>query len=108
MGASQPPAIAGPVAYTKVPVHDCLPLRFVVFTDGLTRGTCQGEQYAYTTPGNRVVFVCVSRFTTGWRNNPAYAEASLIHEVLHTLGLGENPPSSSEITDRVRNACGRL
>ena len=31
----------------------------------------------------------------------------LIHETLHTLGLGENPPSSEEITLRVESRCGR-
>ena len=80
-------------------------LQLVVFSEGGTRDTCQGEQYAYTTPGSRVVFMCVSRFVSGWRSNPASAEAALIHEVLHTLGLGENPPSSADISLRVQNAC---
>ena len=31
----------------------------------------------------------------------------LIHELLHTLGLGENPPTRSRITDAVMNRCGR-
>jgi hypothetical protein len=29
----------------------------------------------------------------------------IIHEMLHTLGLGENPPSSREITQRVTERC---
>jgi hypothetical protein len=29
----------------------------------------------------------------------------VIHEMLHTLGLGEDPPSSFEITERVRRRC---
>jgi hypothetical protein len=29
----------------------------------------------------------------------------VIHEMLHTLGLGENPPSTFEITARVRDRC---
>jgi hypothetical protein len=33
------------------------------------------------------------------------AEAMVIHEMLHTLGLGENPPSTFEITERVRQRC---
>jgi hypothetical protein len=80
-------------------------LHLVVFSDAGRGDTCQGEQYAYTTPGSRVVFMCVSRFMRGWRSNPASAEAALIHEVLHTLGLGENPPSSADISFRVQNAC---
>jgi hypothetical protein len=41
-----------------------------------------------------------------WRENRRRLVASLIHEVLHTLGLGENPPSSAEITERVLRHCG--
>jgi hypothetical protein len=33
--------------------------------------------------------------------------AAFIHEILHTLGLEENPPSSSQITRRVLARCGR-
>jgi hypothetical protein len=33
------------------------------------------------------------------------AQAIVIHEALHTLGLGENPPSSAEITARVLASC---
>ena len=29
----------------------------------------------------------------------------VIHEMLHTLGLGENPPAPSEITRRVNDRC---
>ena len=34
-------------------------------------------------------------------------EAVLIHELLHSLGLGENPPDSAAITDRVMARCER-
>jgi len=80
-------------------------LHFVVFVESGQQGRCEGQELAYTVPGSRVVFVCVSRFEAGWRSHPVYAEAALIHEALHTLGLSENPPSSSEITARVRQAC---
>jgi hypothetical protein len=30
----------------------------------------------------------------------------IIHEILHSLGLGENPPSSDEITKQVAARCG--
>ena len=36
----------------------------------------------------------------------ALARAVIIHEALHSLGLGENPPSSQAITARVLNRCG--
>jgi len=37
--------------------------------------------------------------------DPWTAENMVIHEMLHTLGLGENPPSSREITRRVNDRC---
>jgi hypothetical protein len=33
-------------------------------------------------------------------------ENTLIHEMLHTLGLEENPPSSEAINAQVRRRCG--
>jgi hypothetical protein len=33
------------------------------------------------------------------------AEAYVIHEMLHSLGLGENPPSSLAITAKVMSRC---
>jgi len=33
--------------------------------------------------------------------------AALIHEMLHTLGLRENPPSAAEITAQVELRYGR-
>jgi hypothetical protein len=39
--------------------------------------------------------------------DPPLAEAIIIHEALHTLGLREDPPSSREITRRVVKRCGR-
>jgi hypothetical protein len=38
-------------------------------------------------------------------NNPSQTEAFLIHEELHSLGLGENPPSPKEINARVLAMC---
>ncbi len=61
---------------------------------------------AFTAPGSRVVFVCGRSVLQTWRESSARLVVALIHEVLHTLGLGENPPSSEEITERVRLRCG--
>jgi hypothetical protein len=66
-----------------------------------------GRALAITWPGVRVVMVCGEPFRQAYVNDPALAEAVLIHEALHSLGLGENPPSSQEITARVRQLCGR-
>ena len=59
---------------------------------------------AYTSPLSRVVHLC-PHFLDNELERPAFAQAVVIHEMLHTLGLGEDPPSSREITDRVRRAC---
>ena len=39
------------------------------------------------------------------RRNAFLTEAFIIHETLHSLGLGENPPASGEITSRVMKRC---
>jgi hypothetical protein len=38
--------------------------------------------------------------------NRRTTEIIVIHEFLHTLGLGENPPTSQAITQRVAIRCG--
>jgi hypothetical protein len=64
-------------------------------------------------PGRRDVYVCAtagraaSRLALTLDRNPHLAEFALIHEMLHTLGLGENPPTSLQITQQVKRRCGR-
>jgi hypothetical protein len=41
------------------------------------------------------------------RRDPGLTAALIIHEELHSLGLGENPPSSQAITAQVIARCGR-
>jgi hypothetical protein len=67
---------------------------------------CRAANLAVTKPGNRAIFVCGARFQKEMSRNSRNAEAIVIHEVLHSLGLGENPPSSDHITARVRSQCG--
>jgi len=63
---------------------------------------------AFTAPRGRVIFVCTSRFA-----DPSSAlrstlgEIVIIHEMLHTLGLRENPPTSAYITAQVMKRCDR-
>lgn len=81
-------------------------LRFVLFADGsVVRGCGRSGRRAFTTPGSPVVFVCPQFREEQWQK-PARAEALLIHEALHTLGLSENPPSSNAITRQVIARCG--
>jgi hypothetical protein len=79
----------------------------LVFTDGSRRPPCASPAVlAFTHPGREIVYVCASQFRNAVRADPAYAEIVLIHELLHTLGLGEDPPTSLEITALVRDRCG--
>jgi hypothetical protein len=88
-------------------------VRMIPFLDGSANPGCQRREVdLQTTPGLPPVFVCPagvatpnSRFAAVQARTPALAEAMVIHEMLHTLGLGENPPSSLEITERVRARC---
>jgi hypothetical protein len=52
------------------------------------------------------VYICTAWFRETFELNPSRTEAVIIHESLHSLGLGENPPTSREITDRVVERCG--
>jgi hypothetical protein len=77
------------------------------FEDGADGTPCiSGRALAYTSPGHRRVRICNHAFLQVWRSQPVRAEAVLIHEALHTLGLGENPPSSGAITEQVLKRCG--
>jgi hypothetical protein len=82
-------------------------LQAIYFYDGSNRQGCQPRgALAVTEPGSVVVHVC-PQFVRGQRQDPSDAPVTIIHELLHTLGLGENPPSSEAISRRVRARCGR-
>jgi hypothetical protein len=81
-------------------------LSLVVFADGYGQRSCRGtDVMAVTAPGSRVVRVCGRRFFEVQARSPERAELVVLHEALHTLGLGENPPDSLEITRRVGERC---
>jgi hypothetical protein len=80
-------------------------LAMLPFLDGATRPLCQANQsQLLSAAGVPRVFVCKS-FLKTVSEQRAMAEAYVIHEMLHTLGLGENPPSSREITRQVVRRC---
>lgn len=75
----------------------------VIFRDGRESTSCRATRpAAFTGVGSRVVFVCPSTF--GALDGES-AELVIIHELLHTLGLGERPPSSSYINRVVARRC---
>ena len=86
-------------------------MRLVLFYEGSDVRGCRSSKgqgiSAVTASGSRVVFICRSNFSQGPRPKPFYPEAVIIHETLHSLGLGENPPTSDEITWRVFSRCAR-
>jgi hypothetical protein len=69
---------------------------------------CASPGAAAFTSGGAAVFVCGTNFASRGRT---FRENALIHEMLHTLGLRENPPgadspTSAEISRRVAERCG--
>ena len=77
----------------------------VLFHDGYgQRGCAARGTLAFTTPQSRIVHLC-PRFVAKELERPAFTQVVVIHEMLHTLGLGEDPPSSREISDRVQRRC---
>jgi hypothetical protein len=80
-------------------------LRMIPFLDGSSHPLCRGGRAElFAEMGTPRVFVCRS-FAEKQVRDPWTAENMVIHEMLHTLGLGENPPSSREITRRVNDRC---
>jgi hypothetical protein len=82
-------------------------LATLVFKDGSGKRTCASPDIlAFTHVNSDTIYICAPQFTRAVEADPAFAEIVLIHELLHTLGLGENPPSSREITAGVTQRCG--
>ena len=78
-------------------------LRYIGFYEGYGHRRCgQSQVLAFTQPGSLAVRVCPQVA----RQDHVTVELVVIHELLHSLGLGENPPSSAEITRQVTRRCG--
>ena len=79
----------------------------LTFDDGSGAELCRNRaRFAFTVPRSPSIHVCPG-FAGVLRRYPEEAVATLIHEALHSLGLGENPPSSRHIQDRVLARCFR-
>ena len=65
-----------------------------------------GTTLAFTQTGSRLIRICGPHFRDQFLQNRSTTEFIVIHEFLHTLGLGENPPTSREITNQVAIRCG--
>jgi len=77
----------------------------LTFREAFDRRCRDSMTLAFTYLGSREVFVCGTQFWQTYGRDPAHVEALIIHELMHTLGLGENPPSSLEITETVLKRC---
>jgi hypothetical protein len=79
--------------------------RLLIHDGEIPKGSCRcaSPGAAAFTSGGAAVFVCGTNFASRGRT---FRENALIHEMLHTLGLRENPPSSAEISRRVAERCG--
>jgi len=78
----------------------------VSFANGQGARPCSDSRIvAFTYPNTGTIYLC-ERFAALARLNPRLGEALVLHEALHTLGLRENPPLSTEITQRVLDRCG--
>jgi hypothetical protein len=83
-------------------------LRWTLFYDGTGKRACEAREIlALTVRGSRAIFICAAQFSTVAKHDPGLAAALIIHEELHSLGLGEGPPDSKEITARVIARCGK-
>lgn len=80
----------------------------VWFVDGDDTLQCRNHPatVAFTAVGDHVIRICAARFAARFTRETAAAEVVIIHELLHTLGLGENPPKSADITRQVTSRCG--
>jgi hypothetical protein len=83
-------------------------LQDLLFVDASDESICLGGNVAaYTTPGSRTIFVCGTRFADSTSSLQGdWGIVIVIHEMLHALGLGENPPTSARITTQVNRRCG--
>ena len=76
------------------------------FIDGSTSPQCRHPTLAFTTPGSTTIEICAPAFKRYFDADRRLAELMMIHEILHSLGLGENPPASNAITVQVAARCG--
>ena len=80
------------------------------FVDGDNDRRCSATSrpIAFAAPGHPVIYVCGRHFARKYLQNQTYAEVILIHEMLHAAGLGENPPTSDQISRTAMARCAAV
>jgi len=92
------------LASGRSPAEAFAALRFV---DSRAARQCRsGTTLAFTQMGSPAIHICGRQFMKRSLRNRKTAEIIVIHEFLHSLGLGENPPTSQAITAQVVLRCG--
>jgi hypothetical protein len=84
-------------------------MNWIWFIDGRDQPLCDPGygRAAFTQAGSRVIFICPRTFVEPHLPGiTLWSEMVIIHEALHALGLGEDPPTSEQITRQVLARCG--
>jgi hypothetical protein len=83
-----------------------LRLDAIRFVDASESSLCRSSQtIAFAVRKSPLVYVCPRTMEKTQLRQPGRVQAVVIHELLHTIGLGENPPTSTYITSRVEARC---
>jgi hypothetical protein len=87
------------------PSEHLLRLRWL---NGVSHPRCRNRNvFLVTRVGDPEIYVCPDQFTDFAVREPVKAAGLLLHEQLHALGLGEDPPASEDISRQVFARCGR-
>lgn len=78
------------------------------WVNGSQHPTCRNPNIFFVTVvGGDTIYVCPRQFSEYATEQPMKAAGLVLHEQLHSLGLGENPPTSQDISRQVWARCGR-
>jgi hypothetical protein len=78
-------------------------LSALLFYDGSGHPACVKKgALAFTQPSSRVVFICGPAFL---KAHPLHAKATVIHEMLHALGLAYEAPGRNGTNEAVLRRC---
>jgi hypothetical protein len=81
-------------------------LKALRWVDGTGHPLCRNPSIFFVAHvGDVFVRVCPRQFSAFATRQPTKAAGIIMHEQLHTLGLGENPPSSEAISRQVFYRC---
>ena len=103
---SQGHAPSAALASSKMSHVEFLSSLYFADGDGTPQCHLAHAPVAYTSPGRHTILVCSAPFASLFKAGPRDAQVVVIHEMLHALGLAENPPTSAAITAQVMRRCG--